>query len=136
MTDINTPPVLMRMLSAQFGYTTERQGVLAANMANVDTPAYQARDLKKLDFNKMMTLETHRLEMAVTAPQHSEGTLAGKSQLQNEKERKPFEVTPTKNSVVLEEQMAKISDNNQQFQMSSTLLHKYTQLYRTAAGNH
>ena len=121
MTDINTPPVLMRMLSAQFGYTTERQGVLAANMANVDTPAYQARDLKKLDFNKMMTLETHRLEMAVTAPQHSEGTLAGKSQLQNEKERK---------------QMAKISDNNQQFQMSSTLLHKYTQLYRTAAGNH
>ena len=136
MTSINSQPILMRMLTSQMGYTTERQGVLAHNMANIDTPAYQARDLKKLDFNKMATLEAHRLEMATTSPVHSEGTLAGKSRMQDEKVRKPFEVTPTKNSVVLEEQMAKISDNNTQFQMSSTLLHKYTTLYRTAVGNH
>jgi flagellar basal-body rod protein FlgB len=135
MTSINTPPALMRMLSTQMGYTTERQGVLAQNMANVDTPAYSARDLKKLDFSKMASLESKRLEMAITAPQHSGGTLGDKMRIQDEKNRKPFETTPTKNSVVLEEQMAKISDNNAQFQMSSTLLKKYTQLYRTAAGN-
>ncbi len=135
MTNINTPPALMRMLSTQMGYTTERQGVLAQNMANVDTPAYSARDLKKLDFSKMASLESKRLEMAITAPQHSGGTLGNKMRIQDEKNRKPFETTPTKNSVVLEEQMAKISDNNAQFQMSSTLLKKYTQLYRTAAGN-
>ena len=135
MTSINTPPALMRMLSTQMGYTTERQGVLAQNMANVDTPAYSSRDLKKLDFSKMASLESKRLEMAITAPQHSGGTLGDKMRIQDEKNRKPFETTPTKNSVVLEEQMAKISDNNAQFQMSSTLLKKYTQLYRTAAGN-
>ena len=135
MTSVNTPPALMRMLSTQMGYTTERQGVLAANMANIDTPAYSARDLKKLDFSKMASLESKRLEMATTAPQHSGGTLGNKMRIQDEKNRKPFETTPTKNSVVLEEQMAKISDNNAQFQMSSTLLKKYTQLYRTAAGN-
>ena len=135
MTSINTPPALMRMLSTQMGYTTERQGVLAQNMANVDTPAYSSRDLKKLDFSKMASLESKRLEMAITAPQHSGGTLGNKMRIQDEKNRKPFETTPTKNSVVLEEQMAKISDNNAQFQMSSTLLKKYTQLYRTAAGN-
>ena len=135
MTSIDTPPLLMRMLNTQMGYTTERQGVLAQNMSNIDTPAFQVRDLKKLDFNKMAELESHRLEMAVTAPQHSEGTLAGKSRIQDEKLRKPFEVNPVKNNVVLEEQMAKISDNNTQFQMSSTLIHKYTSLYRTAIGS-
>jgi len=74
----------------------------------------------------------HRLEMEITSPVHSSGTLGEKMRIANEKVRKPFGTSPVKNSIVLEEQMAKISDNNTQFQMSNTLLKKYTQLYRTA----
>lgn len=131
MTSINKPAVLMQMLNTQMGYTTERQGVLAHNMANIDTPSFAARDLKKLDFENMARMQ--RLEMTITSPVHSSGTLNAKMKIADEKVRKPFGMSPTKNSVVLEEQMAKISDNNTQFQMSNTLLKKYTQLYRTAA---
>jgi flagellar basal-body rod protein FlgB len=133
MTSVTRTPVLMQMLNTQMVYTTERQGVLAHNMANVDTPNFAARDLKKLDFENMARMQ--RLEMTITSPVHSNGTLNEKMRIADEKVRKPFEMSPQKNTVVLEEQMAKVSDNSTQFQMSSSLLKKYTQLYRAATGS-
>lgn len=113
---------------------SQRQGVLAQNIANIDTPSYKANDLKKVDFSKMVA-QQGRLELVATSPQHLNGTLAtGTSVYSTVKDRDTFETTPTKNNVVLEDQMGKISDTNAQFQLSSTMLKKFTGLYRKAAG--
>jgi flagellar basal-body rod protein FlgB len=127
-TDIN------KILAAHMKYMSQRQGVLAQNIANIDTPSYKANDLKKVDFSKMVA-QQGRLELVATSPQHLNGTLAtGTSVYSTVKDRDTFETTPTKNNVVLEDQMGKISDTNAQFQLSSTMLKKFTGLYRKAAG--
>ena len=129
-------PTLDTMLKTHMKYMSERQGVLAHNVANIDTPGYKAQDLKKLDFGKMAEAHAGKLQMAVTAPQHLNGTLGsgGAGAFSTVKDRETFEISPDKNNVVLEDQMARISDTNAQFQLSSTMLKKFTNLYRIAAG--
>lgn len=127
-TDIN------QMLAMHMKYMSQRQGVLAHNIANIDTPSYKANDLKKVDFSKMVT-QQGRLAMTATAPQHLGGTLAkGSGIFSTARDRETFETTPSNNNVVLEDQMGKISDTNAQFQLSSSMLRKFTSLYRKAAG--
>lgn len=129
-------PVLNTMLKSSMKYGAERQEVVARNLANIDTPGYKARDLKKLDFKKLAMAQGGQLQMAATAPTHLGGTLgaAGGNVFASEADRSTFETTPTQNNVVLEEQMGKISDIGAQFQLSSTMLKKYTSLYRSALG--
>jgi len=40
-----SPPTLLQMLQGYLQVTQNRQQVVAANMANVDTPGYQTRDI-------------------------------------------------------------------------------------------
>ncbi|MDX2095812.1 MAG: flagellar basal body protein [Alphaproteobacteria bacterium] len=130
-----TKPDINSMLALHMKYMTQRQGVLAQNIANIDTPNYKANDLKKPDFSKMIAAPSPHLGMTATAPQHMNGTLAGNgSGFASVKDRETFEISPTKNNVVLEDQMGKISDTAAQFQLSSSMMRKFTQLYRTAVG--
>ena len=46
--DLTDVPILS-MLKGRMGYLTERQRVIAENVANADTPGYMARDLKPSD---------------------------------------------------------------------------------------
>jgi flagellar basal-body rod protein FlgB len=129
-------PTLNTLMKGHMKYMTKRQEVLAHNIANIDTPGFKARDLKKVDFGEMATTANTQLDMRVTSPKHLDGTLiSGNSRFGTEKDRETFETTPTQNNVVLEDQMGKISDTGAQFQMSSNLMRKYTQLYRKAAGS-
>ncbi len=127
-------PVLNSMMKSHMKYMTERQHVLAQNIANIDTPAYQARDLKKLDFGSMANAMSNKLEMRVTSPKHLSGTGAAPKNFRDEKDKTTFESTPTQNNVVLEDQMAKVSDTGAEYNLSSNMMRKYTQLYRRAAG--
>jgi flagellar basal-body rod protein FlgB len=133
--DINEP-TLNVALKNQMRYMSKRQGVLAQNIANIDTPKYKARDLKKVDFATMAQSHGAQLLMATPSSGKSlDGTLPDDGGIKNDKTRDAFEMRPSENNVVLEDQMGKISDTNAQFQLSSTMLKKFTQLYRTAASN-
>jgi flagellar basal-body rod protein FlgB len=128
-------PALNTMLKGHMKYMTSRQRVLAHNIANIDTPGYKARDLKKLDFGDMANRSISKLELRTTSQKHLEGTLAGaNTPFRADKDRETFESSPTQNNVVLEDQMGKISDTGAQYSFSSSMLRKYTQLYRKATG--
>lgn len=128
-------PTLNTLMKGHMKYMTKRQEVLAHNIANIDTPGFKARDLKKVDFGEMANASSAQLDMLVTSPHHLDGSLvSGSGRFGSEKDRNTFEISPTQNNVVLEDQMGKISDTGAQFQMSSTLMRKFTQLYRKAAG--
>jgi flagellar basal-body rod protein FlgB len=129
-------PALNTMMKGHMKYMANRQKVLAQNIANIDTPGYKARELKKLDFQKLATTSSSQLDMRTTSPAHLSGTLTGGSlAFASEKDRSTFETTPTQNNVVLEDQMGKISDTGAQYQLSSSLMRKFTGLYRKAAGS-
>lgn len=129
-------PTLIQMLKTSMRYQSQRQEVLARNVSQIDTPGYHARDLKKLDFSKMVASASSAGTMAMTSPGHLNGLSGGAGKYTVEKVAKPFENSPTDNSVVLEEQMAKISDTGAQYELSTSLLKKYTAMYKLALGTH
>ena len=129
-------PAITQMLAGTMSYMTQRQGLLAQNMAHIDVPGYQAQDLQKIDFNAMV--EHSGPAMKLSRPSDGKfmtGTAgSGDSRYVAGKTRKSYDVTPNGNTVVLEEQMAKISDTNAQFQMASNLYKKFNSLYAAAIG--
>jgi len=64
MTDI---PILT-MLRERMQWQQARQQVLAENVANADTPDYQAKDLAPLDFSR--ELSTASVSLDRTNPNH------------------------------------------------------------------
>lgn len=132
---INNDSTLMQMLGSQMRYMSQRQGVLAQNIANVDTPGYEARDLQKLDFSHMAEQAAGRLQLRSTSPNHLLGISSKPTAYRDTADRKTFEISPTGNNVVLDEQMAKLSETGSQFQISQSLYKKITGMYRMALGN-
>ena len=126
-------PNLMQALQNSMRYGTERQKVLARNIANIDTPGYRAKDLEKVNFATMAEGEAQRLSLMTTSPQHIQ-TKSGTGVFRTSEVRKPFEIAPNGNDVVLEDQMAKVSDNAANYEISSALYKKFTMMYRQALG--
>jgi len=106
------------------GLRARRAEVLANNLANADTPNYQARDL---DFSEALKAQvsggradarlaarvTHRLHIRVTGQQEGGADL---------KFRVPMQAAIDGNSVDAEAEQARYAENTLRFQSSFTLL--------------
>jgi flagellar basal-body rod protein FlgB len=106
--------------------------VLAGNIANSATPGYDAQDLKPGDFGSMLAgAMGNNGAMRVTSPMHMEGTLthAGHFKAVNMPDR---EASPDGNSVVLEDQMMKLSDTQMQHEAATGLYRKAVEMLRIA----
>lgn len=125
---------LMRMMAVKMGYLSERQDVLAHNIANVDTPGHQARDLKELDFKRLAAMQSNKLRMRTSSHLHSTGFPKIPNDYRDQTLRHTYETTPMDNNVVLEEQMAKVAETQMEFQMVTNLYKKTTSLFKTAIG--
>jgi flagellar basal-body rod protein FlgB len=119
---------LFKGIAAKMAWLTQRQNVIAQNIANVDTPRYQAMDLAPFDFKSTLK---QKLTPERTSPMHlASAESAGPGRA--EKERKPYEVTPSGNSVSIEEQMQNASSTGIDYQMITTLYQKNIGLIKMA----
>jgi len=125
---------LFGMIKDRMHWLSERQGVLAQNVANADTPGYVARDLKELDFNTMVeSAQIGKMSMTQTRAGHLSGSAAGSSSMKVV--RSPdSETSPTGNAVVLEEQMVKVADTQLQYDTATGLYSKSMSILKTALG--
>lgn len=119
-------------MTERMRYLSERQNVLAQNIANANTPGYLARDLKPVDFANVLAHHEGKLQMAITDPGHIRPPL--ETSFKELKKRKSFETTINGNNVVLEEQMQKLSENNSNFQETTALYRKMAEIVRMATG--
>jgi flagellar basal-body rod protein FlgB len=122
---------LFQAIKSKMSWHQTRQAVLAENIANSDTPDYQARDVKAYSFEDHMNRESFGLSTKVTRVGHIAGSLSGTSDAKIERQD-TFEVTPSGNSVNLEEQMMKITENQMDYQAATTLYTKGLGIIRTA----
>ena len=105
---------LFAMLKSRLGYLSDRQRVIAENVANANTPGYQARDLKAFSFQARVqaasgaAAATPAGTMAVTQPGHMQPKSAGSSGVKAVKAA-DSEVTLDGNGVVLEDEMVKLT---------------------------
>ena len=118
---------LFDLAEQRLNWLDRRQGVLAQNIANANTPSYVAKDLQP--FAQALAQATPKL--TITNAMHlgrssaSEGT---------DLRQRPTERAPDGNAVSMEEQLTKVADTDGAQALVTNLYHKYLGLFRTVIG--
>jgi flagellar basal-body rod protein FlgB len=125
---------IFSMLRTKMQWHQERQSVLAENVANADTPKFQPRDLKPLDFGTDAPGGTGgggaaNLKLAATDPGHIAG-FPGATTF--ETRRHKDDTRPAGNAMSLEEGMMKVAQNQMDYQAAVSLYSRSMGLIRTA----
>lgn len=123
---------LFTLAEQRLAWTDRRQEVLAQNIANLDTPHFQAKDLPS--FAQALTTVTGPA-LAQTEPGHLAGTLdTGTGGLLTPR---PVATGPDGNAVSLDQQLTQVANTATDQQLASTLYKKYLGLFSLALGyNH
>jgi flagellar basal-body rod protein FlgB len=121
------------MLKTRMRWLESRQKVLSENIANAETPGYRQRDLKQLDFPQLVAGGdmTGSVTQMRTNPMHIAFTASDDSRFGARGERS-FETTPDGNSVVLEDEMMKVAETQQDYQLATMLYGKSLALLKMA----
>ncbi len=127
---------IVGFLKSKMSWHQSRQNLLAENVANSDTPNYRPRDLKPMTFDPAASRVTMRpVGTARTHASHVAGKSISGEQLSFDSTRGTgWEITPGGNSVILEEQMMKVSENQFDYQLASSLYTRSLGLIKTALG--
>ena len=124
---------LFQRLTERMNWLGAREKVIATNIANADTPQYQPKDVAPLDFGdhlkKLAAVEPMR-----TDPKHIQGTIPPADPVDSKKSKKTYETAPAGNSVVLEEQMMKLSQTQADYSQITNLYKKHVDMLKTAIG--
>ena len=105
------------VLPGTLQYRTQRAEVLASNIANVDTPGYQAKDLS---FDHILGQQQAQLRLQQSDSRHI--TLPGTELQESVVERDVRQPSSDGNSVELGVEQAAFMRNNMEFQTSFTFL--------------
>ena len=126
---------LMKAMAAKMDYLDKRQGVLAQNMANADTPGYQSKDLTDIDFGSVLKnlTDMKRVSLVTTNESHMPSPNEV-DRSKDVKDRWTYEVAPDKNGVIVEEQMVKAAKTQMDYNLLTNLMSKQTAMYRTVLG--
>ena len=128
--DLGSTP-FFGMLRARLDQLSERQRLIAENIANASTPGYRPRDVDTAGFERMLSSAGGGVTLVRTNPGHmSPSGVAGQTQIVT---RDDSETTIDGNAVVLEEQMARAAETRMQFETGIALYQKGLELVRMAA---
>jgi flagellar basal-body rod protein FlgB len=104
-----TDLTIFSALAQKMRWHQARQGLLAENVANADTPGYRARDLKPFNFEAALgSAPGSDLRMAATEPGHIGAGASGSGPLKAQSTY-GYEVTPDRNAVGIEAQMMQVA---------------------------
>jgi|HigsolmetaAR204D_1030405.scaffolds.fasta_scaffold12442_2 flagellar basal-body rod protein FlgB len=125
---------LFRRISKRLDWLTQRQGVLAENVANSDTPNYRPRDLAPFEQHlRASAAAAGRLQPRVTQAGHISGPAApGEAKVQRSED--VYEVKPSGNAVNVEQQMMLVAETAMDHQLALNLYQKHLGMIRTALG--
>lgn len=120
---------LFDLAEQRLAWTDQRQGVLAQNIANMNTPNWQTKDVRP--FAQALATATAPT-LARTDPGHLAGTqdTAAQSLLMPQTGARQ----PDGNTVSMDEQLVKVADTAQAQQIATTLYKKYLSMFSLALG--
>lgn len=132
MAFLNMP--VFTALTDKMRWHQTRQGLLAENVANAETPGYRGRDLAQYDSaDRASSFSSAGVTTTATQPMHysvasSSSASFGAQRMAN------FEVTPEGNGVTLEDEMMKVTTNMMDYQAATGLYTKSISILKTALG--
>ena len=126
---------IFQALVRRMQWLGQRQGVLAQNIANADTPDFRPQDLKHGPFERILAGAIAAVQPAATHPAHLQGRPAKNGAIGSENQRHTFETAPSGNAVVIDEQLIKVAETQMNYQTMTNLYRKHVQMVRTALGS-
>jgi len=122
-------------LTDKMRWHQSRQGLLAENIANAETPGYRGRDLKQFDFADQASANTSVASVTTSATQPMHFAVSGRPTGPAAGQRMAnFEITPEGNGITLEDEMMKVTANMMDYQAATTLYQKSIKIIKTALG--
>lgn len=120
---------LFQLAEQRLAWTDRRQQVLAQNIANLDTPHFQAKDLPP--FAQALDAVAGPA-LARTDPGHLAGTQdTGPTALLTPR---PTAIAPDGNAVSLDRQLTQVADTSTDQQVATAIYKKYLGLFALALG--
>jgi flagellar basal-body rod protein FlgB len=132
MAFLNMP--VFSALADKMRWHQTRQGLLAENVANAETPGFRGRDLAQYNFaDQNRTVSVASVTTTATQPMHFSVASASQSSFGAQRMAN-FEVTPEGNGVTLEDEMMKVTTNMMDYQAATGLYTKSIAILKTALG--
>ena len=123
------------LIKQRLNWLNQRQEVIANNVANANTPAFLARDLKAFDFKNVIRQhrpKAQQIGTALTKPNLFPGNLRHYSKSFREIDvRRPYETAPDGNQVILEEQMIKMNETVTNHNLITQIYKKQLAMFKT-----
>jgi len=134
--DLNKIPVFAA-ITKRMHWLNQRQKVLADNIANADTPGYSPRDIKELDFkSELNKRNVNSMRMEVSSAKHIVPRNVDRSSVEfgTRNQKDVYETSPDGNSVVLEQQLMKVTETRMDYELMTNLYRKHMGMLRSALG--
>lgn len=134
--DMNQMP-LMVALKERMKWLSENQRVISENVAHADTPGYKAQQLAKQDFSKLVDSFDQggfqRVKPVTLSKPPSAGVGVRGGAAYDTQQVKGNEEKQTGNTVVLEEEMMKMAENQMQYNLAVQLYKKNISILKMAS---
>jgi flagellar basal-body rod protein FlgB len=125
---------LFSAVKKRLAWVSQRQEVLAQNVANADTPDYKATDLKPFKFRDILRQESMQINMDASGKGHMGGQRKSIRSFSEAEVRMPYETAPGGNSVVLEEQVQKLNQTAISHKFTAEIYRKHLSMLKMALG--
>ncbi|MGH1375735.1 MAG: flagellar basal body rod protein FlgB [Alphaproteobacteria bacterium] len=129
---------LFQGISAKLDYLNQRQGVIAQNVANADTPGYRPKDIVNPGFADVLQSYNDKgvkaVSVSTTDAQHI-GRVEGNTDGDLRKQKETYEVAPAGNAVIMEEQLLKSGQNSADYNLMLNLMRKQVGMFHIALGS-
>lgn len=126
---------LFSVVKNRLSWLSQRQEILAQNIANSDTPRYRPSDMKAYNFQQLVRSEAAQVNLKADGENHIKGNRRRIRDFAEEVERRPYETAPNGNAVVLEEQMVKLNETQISHSLTTQLYKKHLSMIRMAIGS-
>lgn len=132
---------LFSLMGERMRYLTERQSVIGRNIANADTPGFEAQDLAPFSVAPTSAASSETpgaaapLVLVSTNAGHLAGTATTDTPFQVQTDPNNYGEKPDGNTVSLEEQMIKSADVANAFAMATAVYAKSIELVKIGIDN-
>ncbi|MEX2630682.1 MAG: flagellar basal body rod protein FlgB [Tistlia sp.] len=123
---------LFEVFAKRLDWLSQRQNVIAQNIAQSDTPGYVPKDLAADAFVRELRNTGAALRTAKTESRHIPGTLENAKGTPARETREQYEASPAGNAVVVEEQLVKMAQTQMDHATVTNLYSKYMGMFRMA----
>ncbi len=120
---------LFDLAERRLAWADRRQGVLAQNIANANTPGWRPRDVAPF---AAALADQAGFDLARTDPGHMPGT--SDASILGAEPVRPSGREPDGNAVSLDQELTKVADTDTTQSLVTAIYHTYLGLFRTALG--